>query len=97
MENTSKETEYKVGSAIKFVDEFGKPHDALVSIWWGKRVEGIHNGEPFVTEPCCNLLYVVSDEKKEDCYGRQMDRSTSVVHKSSQQAHGNYWCHASEL
>lgn len=48
-------------------------------------------------EPGCNLVYVDSDKTKHDPYGRQIARETSVVHKSKQPAHGNYWCWPDEI
>ena len=90
---------YPVGKTIIFVDEFGKRHNALVTVWWGERCEGDQglDGKPFVDEPGCNLLYVSRDEKREDAYGRQIERESSVVYSTYQPAHGNYWCHPKDL
>ena len=41
--------------------------------------------------PSLNVVYVDTDESKTDPYGRQITRSTSVVHHSNQAAHGMYW------
>ena len=48
-------------------------------------------------EPGCNLVYVSSDAERTDNCGRQMERATSVVHKSKQPAHGMYWCWPDEV
>lgn len=48
-------------------------------------------------EPGCNLVYVDGDRTKNDPYGRQISRETSVVHKSKQPAHGNFWCWPDEM
>ena len=82
------ERKLEVGSAIVYVDPHGKRHNALVNIVWGS-VESYQSASG---EPGCNLIYVSGDGDKSDTYGRQIERSTSVVHKSKQPAHGNYWC-----
>ena len=69
-----------IGSVVQYVDEVGKAHDALVTCVFG-------NTEPH----SINVMYVSSDEKKEDSYGRQVERETSVVHESMQGAHGQFW------
>jgi ribulose-5-phosphate 4-epimerase/fuculose-1-phosphate aldolase len=38
-----------------------------------------------------NLVFVCDDPHMEDQYGRQIARSTSVVHKSKQSAPAFYW------
>lgn len=81
------ERKYTEGQVVVYVDEYGKAHNALVTIWWGLD----HLGEPGLTVPCCNVVYVSGDPKKDDTYGRQIERATSVVHRSSQPAHGSYY------
>jgi len=76
------ERELKVGQTITFFDEFRVPHDALVTAWWGPT--------------CCNLIYVSKDPKKDDTWGNQIERQSSVIHKSAQ-AFGNFWCWTDEL
>lgn len=60
-----------------------------------KRAEVIAQwvGRP-ASVPSINLVYVSDDGTKTDPYGRQIERSTSVVHKSNQSAHGMYWRNA---
>jgi hypothetical protein len=90
------EREYSQDSRIVYVDPLGKPHSALVTVWWtGTQDVPTYRSES--GEPGCNLVYVSGDETKRDPYGRQLERSTSVVHKSKQPAHGNYWCWPDEL
>lgn len=48
-------------------------------------------------EPGCNLVLVNPDPLKEDTYGRQIDRETSVVHLSNNPAKGNCWCWPDEV
>lgn len=87
------EKQYTNGQPVKYVDEFGKAHDALISIWWlGDTCYLSDKGEPG-----CNLVYVSDDPKKTDSYGIQLERATSVVHKTKQAAAGRYWCWPEEL
>jgi hypothetical protein len=41
--------------------------------------------------PCINLVCVSSDEAKQDQYGRQIERETSVVHIRNNSAGGFCW------
>jgi hypothetical protein len=66
-----------VGQVVVFHNARGVPHNALVTVAW--------------TETCVNLVFVSGDEAKKDQYGRQIERETSVQHKSVQGVHGNYW------
>jgi plastocyanin len=70
-------TEVKVGDAVVFVDPVARPHNALVTAVWGPT--------------CINVVIVSNDDKKTDCYGRQIERHTSCLHRSQTPAHGNYW------
>lgn len=72
----------KVGDHVVYTDELGVRHNALVTNWWG--------------EQCCNLLFVVDDEAKRDPYGQQIERRSSSVHHSMQQAPGNFWTYPDE-
>lgn len=72
----------RIGDPIVYVDEHGIAHNALVTNWWG--------------ETCCNLLFVVDDDAKRDPYGNQIERRSSCVHRSMQQAPGNFWRHPDE-
>jgi hypothetical protein len=85
------ERKYEVGQHVVFVDPYGKRRDALITIWWGLDHYKAAGGEPG-----CNLIVVSDDEKKDDSYGRQTEHFTSVVHKTKQPAHGNYWCWSDE-
>lgn len=83
--------EYKVGQHVVFVDPNGVRRDALVNVWWmGGRAIQEYMSE--YGQPGCNLVVVCKDPRKDDSYGRQTEHFTSVVHKSKQAAHGNYWC-----
>lgn len=84
------DSDYKVGAPVVYVNQYGRPQNALVLIWWNGGVPASQfrasNGEPG-----CNLVLVSEDETKNDPCGRQIERETSVVHKSRQSAHGRYW------
>jgi len=99
--------EYKSGVPVIFVDPHGIRRHALVTIWhcsddrdawlgaqlvnqenWAKQEPSVEI--PF-SETCCNLVWISGDEMRKDSYGRQLIRESSVVHKGSQPAHGNYW------
>lgn len=82
------ERQYKVGQHVIYVDPNGVCREALVTIWWGATSTGYTSP---TGEPGCNLVVVCKDPAKDDSYGRQTEHATSVVHKSKQAAHGNYW------
>lgn len=71
----------KVCGHVIWVDAHGRQHDAIVTTIWGK-IEDV---------PCINLVVVSDDESKQDSYGRQIERQTSVVHRTRQAAHGWYY------
>jgi hypothetical protein len=73
--------EVKIGSSVNFVDSKGREHNALVTCVHG----------PGDQNPAVNLVYVSPDPERGDGFGRQIERSSSAVHKNSQSAHGNYW------
>lgn len=82
------ERTYDQNQAIVYVDPKGERHAALVTAWWGPMGSGTERG--------CNLVYVTSDPDKRDPYGLQLERATSVCHKNSQPAPGNFWCWSDE-
>lgn len=73
----------QVGQSVVYVDPVGKRHAALVTEVW--------------TPTCINLVFVSSDENRKDTFGRQIERSTSLMHMSVVPVHGNYWRRAYEL
>ncbi len=76
----------EIGDTVQFFDPYGKPHTALVTTIFTSGHPGDDGPKPSV-----NLVFVSDDETKTDQYGRQIERNTSVVHKSNQYAHGMYW------
>lgn len=77
--------ELRIGMPVIYVDQFSMPREALVTANFGGGNKGA------VNVVCCS-----SDESKSDSYGRQIERYTSIPHKESQAAPGNYWCHLGE-
>lgn len=76
----------QVGDGVVYHDSKGKAHNALITCYFG---DGAGNKSEYIG--CANLVRVSSDESRKDGYGRQTERQTSLVHKSSMPAHGNYW------
>lgn len=81
-----------VEDSIVFHDPNGKPHNAIATAIHGDKESFEKHG----SVPCINLVFASGDQNKQDQYGRQLERESSVVHKSSHNAHGNYWRWASE-
>jgi hypothetical protein len=100
------ERKYDHNASIIYVDPRGVRRSALVTAWWGApeagwKDEDVTGNTPasapagYVSptgEPGCNLIFISGDPARKDSCGRQTEHSTSVVHKSNQPAHGNYWC-----
>lgn len=88
------EKTYEVGAHVVFVDAHRKPHQALVTEWFTPSVA-------FGPGPSgnygANVVYVSGDPERDDTYGRQIERETSVVHKSYQPAGGVFWCWPDEV
>lgn len=74
-----------IGKPVVYFDELGKPHHGVVTAFWGNQDEEL--GE----RASINLVYVSSEEGKDDAYGRQIERATSVVPKPAQSAHGRFF------
>lgn len=94
----------KVGDHVTYVDKLGQPRRALVTHVFGgpwsdhqfevARASGVSEQDIAQTSnqpPSLNLVFVSDDMAKDDSYGRQIERETSVVHQSRQPAHGNFW------
>jgi hypothetical protein len=68
----------EVGKLVIFHDSRGVAHDALPT--------QVHFAE------CVCLVFVSSDESRQDSCGRQIERANSCQHKSVVGGvHGNYW------
>lgn len=67
---------------MKYVDEHGVTHDALLT--------ATHSPK------CVNVVYVSKDVDKHDSYGQQIERDTSVIHASAEgRAHGRFFYYSS--
>jgi len=73
----------QVGDVIVYHDENGGAHNAIVTAYWGDPANDYIG--------CLNLVLVSPDEARTDCYGRQIERKTSISHKSTMHVHGFYW------
>jgi hypothetical protein len=69
-----------IGDVVNYRNPRGLFYPALVT-----KVHGMDEN------PALNLVYVSGDIEKNDPYGRQIERVTSVVHKSNQSAGAFYW------
>jgi hypothetical protein len=69
--------EIKVGDQVVYVEADASPRNALVTAVW--------------TPPMVNVVFVSGDENRTDSCGRQIERATSVYHKSQSNVHGRYW------
>jgi hypothetical protein len=72
-----------VGDAVVFTSATAQEHKALVTAIWGDI------NSP--TEPAINIVLVSDDNTRNDQYGRQIERHSSVVHQKMQAAHGMFW------
>lgn len=81
----AEERQVHVGDVIVYTDEHYKDHNALVTIVWGEHHPGTDDW------PALNLVHASGDPSKEDPYGRQIERPTSIPHVSGQQAPGVCW------
>ena len=103
METRLSEKQPKVGEFVIFFDQFGMEHNALLTAVWGDKTisswkeEGSDVLSTRVDNPCVNLLIVSPDEKRDDSYGRQIERMTSVVHSCGQSAWGNFYCELDQI
>ena len=102
MEQKLCERQLKVGDPVIFFDQFGMEHHALLTAIHGERYtyDKGYDNEPTIEKienPSVNLLLISPDPKREDTYGRQIERESSVVHSSNQGAWGNFWCLPEEV
>lgn len=77
------------GDHVIFVDEQGREANALVVCVFGPC--SYDENDTLVNGPAINLAHVTLDDNRRDGRGAQIERHSSVVHKTSQWAHGNYW------
>lgn len=103
MKSELHEKQIKIGDSVIFFDQFGIEHNALLTNVFGERTittfkeEGAESVTKNVSNPCVNVLMISPDQKREDSYGRQIERMTSVVHYSGSSAWGMFYCLPEEL
>lgn len=103
METKECEKQLSMGGSVIFFDQFGMEHNALLTNVFGKREvttfkeEGAETLTEQISNPCVNVLLVSPDVKREDSYGRQIERQTSVMHYSQSTAWGNFYCLPEEI
>lgn len=73
-----------VGSGVIYTDPVGKRHKALITAVWGRGPEALGRNP-------INIVYVIDDPARNDPYGRQMERATSVSPKDGYSAHGRFY------
>lgn len=85
----------KIGDPVIFIDSVRREHSAILTNIFGevRTIQQMVNGELVDVKqiPCANLVFVSSDESKQDSYGRQLERATSCVHISSNSAGAYCW------
>lgn len=85
------ERAFSIGCRVIFFDEYRRHHEAIVTNWFHGGPEGQTVAEveqqardrgvtAEISMPCCNIVLVSPDKMKEDTYGRQIERHTSVPH-----------------
>lgn len=76
--------ELTVGMPVRYWDEYRVEHAALLTAVHGL----IHEIDGNVYIPCVNVVYVSEHEAKRDPYGRQLERESSVVHRTDMHIEG---------
>lgn len=76
-----------VEDAVVYVDAFSRRRNALVTF-----VPAPFEGQSETYMPWVNVVIVSNDAARSDTYGQQIERFTSVAHKSAFACPGNYWC-----
>jgi len=78
-----------VGDHVLYTDARGGDRNAIVICVFGDVEQ--EGSSPYGSMPGVNVVMANSDPECDDPYGRQIERETSVVHKTDQPAHGCYW------
>lgn len=82
--------ELRVGGVVIYCDQVGNDHDAVLTAVWSHGTVDEHI-KAYGDYPLVNLVFVSGDESKQDSYGRQIERATSVQHVAPNLPHGFYW------
>jgi hypothetical protein len=90
----------KVREHVIYFDSFGMEHDALCTANFGCYEKTNEDGTKelvYTDNPSINVLLVSPDKRREDSYGRQVERHTSVCPWVYASAWGNFYCHPDDL
>lgn len=79
-----KERQVQIGQSVKFMNEHREIQDALVNAVHGKIY--YEDGVP-KQFPCVNIVFCSADFNKQDVHGIQIERHSSVQHRSSNSHH----------
>lgn len=80
-----------IGSAVQVLDEFGNQRHGIVTNCWPAEAE-YDDSEGKQVQLAINIVFVSNDPAKTDCYGRQTEHLTSVMHRSAAgQCPGRKW------
>ena len=85
-----------IGCHVIFTDEHFVDRDAIVTAIWTPSHSLAENGyvardDELISSTSLNLVFASGDESKDDPYGRQIERKTSIPHKNMQGAGGFCW------
>lgn len=73
----------QIGDVVTYIDPTRRECNALVTAIFKNEFGDGKDG--------LNLVLVSKDTDKDDNYGRQLERQTSIVHLSNQPAKANCW------
>jgi len=74
----------QIGQACTVVDEVGAVHPGLIT--------AVHGTATDTYQPSINAVFTSHDATKTDPYGRQVERLSSLVHKTGAgSTPGRYW------
>jgi hypothetical protein len=85
----------KIGDPVIWIDAVRQEHAAILTNIFGevRVVQQMQEGElvDVTIYPVVNVVFVSSDESKQDSYGRQLERATSAGHISANSAKAYCW------
>lgn len=85
------ERKLEIGAALVYLTPTRQRVNALVTAVHGQGAPEEHKAK-YGSWPCINVCFVSPDTSKQDPYGRQIERATSVSHGSQQGVPmGNCW------
>lgn len=85
----------KIGDPVIWIDSVRQEHAGIITNIFGEvRTVKEMQGEVLVEVlryPVINVVFISSDESKQDSYGRQLERATSASHISTNSASAYCW------